>query len=105
MTERELLQELNRSELIQMARTAGLGNTGRDCPEVELIDAILRGNSPKDAPSCPLEGKRKKIERHIEKNKRRILSQLPGCNGCCTTYGCPDLVVVRCWEGFRRDIF
>ena len=102
-TERELLSELNKSELIQIARSAGLGNPGRH-PEQALITAILTADSEKDSPTCALEGRREKIQRHIEKNRRRILSQLPGCDGRCTTFGCPDLIVVRCWEGFRRDM-
>ena len=99
-----LLEGVNKSELIQMARSAGLGNLGRDLPEREIIEAIVEAASPEEAPSCPLEGRRRKVERHIEKNKRRLLSQLPGCNGRCVTYGCPDVIVVRCWEGFRNDI-
>ena len=102
--ERELLSGLNKSELIQMARAAGLGNLGRDLSEDEIIDAILNADGPEDVQTCPLEGKRAKVERHINKNRRRLLSQLPGCDGTCTTFGCPDLVVVRCWEGFRHDI-
>lgn len=103
-TDRDLLEGVSKSELIQMARNAGLGNLGRDLEPEEIIDALLTADGPEDAPSCPLEGKRIKIQRHIDKNRNRLLSQLPGCDGCCTTFGCPDLVVVRCWEGFHRDM-
>ena len=102
-TERELLDGVNKSELIQLARDSGLGTLGRALSEDELIEILLFVDA-ENAPKCPLEGKRVKMERHIDKNRKRLLSQLPGCDGRCTTFGCPDLVVVRCWEGFRHDI-
>jgi hypothetical protein len=109
--ERELLGGLNTTELVQIARSAGLGNVGQDLEREELIDLIVEGVEPEDG--CDegeliepdrLERWRRAMERHISKNRKRLLSQLPGCNGKCTEFGCPDLIVTRCWDGFSRDM-
>jgi len=98
---RAVLEKMNRSELVQLARSAGLGNVSRDRTVAVLVQELLadEGEGP-DA----LEERRKLLEAHIKRHRSRLLSQLPGCNGQCTTYGCPDLIVTRCWTGFRRDM-
>ena len=95
------LARMNRSELVQIARLAGLCNVARDRPIAALVEEISL-----DDPVEPdaLQGRRKAIEEHIKKHRARLLSQLPGCTGCCTSYGCPDLIVMRCWAGFSRDM-
>lgn len=98
---RRTLGRMNRSELVQIARLSGLGNVSRDRPQAELVEEIVTEEvGDVDA----LQVRREAIEAHIKKHRSRLLSQLPGCNGCCTTYGCPDLVVTRCWAGFSRDM-
>lgn len=98
------LDRMNLSEIIQVAREQGYGNLGRHLTRKEVIQVIDRGSPGTEVDECRLEGKRIKIERHIDRNRRRLVSQLPGCDGKCTTFGCPNLVVVRCWEGFRHDM-
>lgn len=97
--ELEFLHSMNVSELVQIARGAGLGNLPRD--KELLVEAILASE-----PTGPdtLEERRARMQAHIREFRQRLLSQLPGCNGCCTTYGCPDLIVTRCWSGFSRDM-
>ena len=97
----DLFHELNKTELVQMARSAGLGNVGHHLSRDEIIELIVDGE---DADQDHLEEWRARIERHIFRNRKRLLSQLPGCNGKCKTYGCPDIIVTKCWEGFRRDM-
>jgi len=95
------LQGMNLSELVQVARVAGLGNLSRDLPKNVLVEAILEDEA---LPADALEVRRVAIERHIARYKNRLLSQLPGCTGKCTSYGCPDVIVTRCWLGFSRDM-
>ena len=102
---RKVLGRMNRSELVQIARSAGLGNIARDRPLSELVDDILDDRGEPDE----LEKKRDMMQAHIAKHRARLLSQLPGCDGRCTTFGCPDLIVMRCWgdghtRGFSRDM-
>lgn len=95
------LEQMNTSELIELARAAGLGNLSHAYDRDEIIDAILD-----DMPLEPdlLEERRRAMEAHIQKHLSRLRSQLPGCPGTCTTFGCPDLVVARCWKGFSADM-
>ena len=93
------LDEVNLTELVQMARSAGLGNSlpSRDA----IIEALDYGE---ETPLCPQEERRELMEAHIHKNFTRLRTQLPNCNGKCVTFGCPAMVVVRCWEGFKEDM-
>lgn len=101
-----LFAGVNHSELVQMARGAGLGNISRFMlTGDELRDLLFNLAEPEDlAHEDPLEPWRRAMEDHIQRYKRRLLSQLPGCDGTCTTYGCPDLIVTRCWNGFKNDM-
>jgi len=100
------LKQMNRSELVQVARAAGLGNVSRDNTRADLVRLISEDEA---LPADHLQDRRRAIQAHIAKNKNRLLSQLPGCDGKCTTFGCPDAIVIRCWgdgrtTGFSRDM-
>jgi len=94
------LDQLNLTELIQLCREAGLGSVGRATPREQVYAALDEGARA----DCPLEERRETMEAHIRANYRRLRTQLPGCNGKCTTFGCPDLIVQRCWNGLKDDI-
>lgn len=95
------LDTVNLTELVQIARDAGLGNYGRNTPR-EVLYGLLDEEEKIDA--CPLEEKRHKLEAHIQKYFRRLRTQLPCPYGKCVSYGCPDIVVQMCWEGHRREM-
>lgn len=95
------LDEVNLSELIELCRSAGLGNYGRDTPREDLYAAL---EDEGEFDPCPLDEKRERLEAHIQKNYRRLRTQLPGCNGKCVSYGCPDLIVQRCWMSSKDDM-
>lgn len=95
------LDALNLTELIALCRQAQLGNLGRHLSREELYAALEDEIFPGD---CPLEERRDLMQAHITKNYRRLRTQLPGCDGKCTTFGCPDIIVQRCWLGFKDDM-
>lgn len=97
----EVLRSMNRSELVQIARADGAGNVPRDASTRDLVDVVLTGEG---AEPDALDERRDLMEKHITRNRGRLLSQLPGCTGKCVTYGCPDLIVMRCWKAFSRDM-
>ena len=101
MAFRRELRRLNKSELIECARRYGLGDIGRETEREEIIDLIINSD---DEHTDDLNSWREDIEAHIDKNRRRLLSQLPNCNGKCTEFGCPNLIVTRCWEAFSKDM-
>jgi hypothetical protein len=95
------LDSVNLTELIELCREAGLGNFSRGDGREALYAALEDDVLPED---CPLDEKRVLMENHIKKNYRRLRTQLPGCSGKCITHGCPDLIVQRCWVGFKDDM-
>jgi len=92
--------DVNRTEIASICREEGLGNVERMS---DRIYDVVMGMDDEDIP-CPLEEHRSTMERHIQRNFRRLRTQLPGCNGRCTTYGCPELIVIRCWQAMKSDI-
>ena len=102
----DILGWMNRSELVQTARSAGLGNVSRDSSRESLVTLLL---TEEGLSVDALQSRRAAMQAHIERHRNRLLSQLPGCSGRCTTFGCPDLIVMRCWgdgrtTGFSRDM-
>lgn len=95
------LADLNGTELIEVCRQAGTGNVSRAAPRDALYAAA--DGDERLAPDA-LENKRVTMQQHIATNWRRLRTQLPGCTGKCTTHGCPDIIVQRCWKGFEGDI-
>lgn len=96
------LWRVNKSELVQMAHALGLGHVSRSHKREDLIRMIVLEDGELETDS--VDEWRELMEAHIDKYRKRLLSQLPGCDGTCTTYGCPALIVTRCWEGFRHDM-
>lgn len=94
------LDRLNLTELVELCRSAEVGNVGRATPRAEIY-RMLDGAAEA---SCPLERKRELMEKHIKRNFNSLRTQLPGCNGKCTSFGCPDAIVQRCFDGFRNSM-
>ncbi len=93
--------EVNRTELQKILREKSGANPFREAARLKIEDAI---EADGEVPLCPLTAQRDEMERHIRKNYRRLRTQLPGCNGRCTSYGCPNIIVMRCWNGIKDDI-
>ena len=93
-----VLDNVNLTELVEMARRAELGNSIR--ARDDLYNALENG----EVTPCPLTAIRVRMQAHIMKNYRRLRTQLPGCTGECLTFGCPDLIVQRCWAGSKKEM-
>lgn len=88
----------NTSDLVALGRAGELGSL--DTSDRPQLEQMLSGDTlPK---ADPLEARRTRMQAHIQKYWARLRTQLPGCDGCCTTYGCPDLVVLNCYRGMRH---
>lgn len=106
---RHPLEDVNLSELIQMARSAGVGNLGRNLSRTEIIRMLDEGlpaglSLGHVAAECPLDVKRRRMEAHIQRHFRSLRTQLPCKSGKCVGHGCPDVIVHRCWGGFEEDM-
>jgi hypothetical protein len=90
---------LNETEKAQtIFRLTGIW-PGRD--REDMMRCIVDDQKPRKDDLAPI---RSRMESHIQRNIRKLRTQLPGCDGKCTTFGCPALIVVRCWDGFRDDV-
>ncbi len=85
-----VLRLCNETELLKLATGQGLGRLRRGIPREELLD-VIRGVIPvrPDHLSTTMET-RKLLQAFIEKNWGVVRSQLPGCNGKCTTFPCTE---------------
>ena len=58
------MDDLNRTELADMCRAAGLGSVGRT-QDREQIYSVLEGTADPSEIECPLEGKRKMMQQQM----------------------------------------
>ena len=98
------MAEMNRSELRILAQKEGLPPLSYSCSAQDLFSLITGETEVDEEHIDPLQDWREKMEKHIQDNYRRLRTQLPGCTGKCTKFGCPDLIVTRCWDAFRGQI-
>jgi hypothetical protein len=96
-----MFEDINRTELQDLLREVEGANSFREAGRKELQDAF---DGVGAVPLCPIDPHRRAMEDHIQANYRRLRTQLPGCNGRCVSYGCPNLIVMRCWMGIKDDI-
>lgn len=94
------MDELNTTELQKLGRDVDI-EIPKTLDMDRALGAIADGAQPKVK---TLAEHKSTMEKHIQKYYRRLKSQLPDCQGKCTTHGCPDVVVSRCWLLFRDHI-
>jgi len=75
------------------------GVSTHEAVPVEEIQSAMGGE-----PAAPneLDPVRRKIEDTIKANWERIRTQLPSCQGDCTTRRCPGVIVFRCRNYLRQ---
>ena len=90
------MQELvNKTELRTIVKEYEEVDIRESATTDELIHALDGNHSKKDY--CPLIKYKKPMQEYIQRNMRKMRTQLPDCNGMCTTFGCPDAVVTNCY--------
>ena len=86
-----ILQRCNKTELLCIARRQKLGSLSRGLTK-ELLVQIVSGEVPmRPEYLAATTYTRKRFQQYIAVNIERARSQLPGCDGCCTTYPCSDV--------------
>ena len=86
----EILKSCTETELLQIARQSGIGILRRGIDRDELIQIVSGEIEATRDHYSATNTSRRKLEQFIEKNWKILASQLPGCNGKCTTYPCSD---------------
>lgn len=86
----EILELIKEYELFDIRSTVGIER---------LVSLLENGLEPEDEDSlyCPLFEWKIEMETYIQKNIKKMRTQLPGCTGTCTEFGCPRGVVTNCY--------
>ncbi len=90
MNEDEILFQTSEGELLEIARRQGLGFLRRGIPKNELIRIVAGYENPQPQHYASSQATRQMLEGFIHKHLTVLQSQLPGCNGKCTTYPCSE---------------
>lgn len=92
------LLNCNETELLSMAVRQGLGHLKRGLPR-EMLLRIVRGEEdPLPEHIADTKHTRVLLEAFITKYWEKCRSQLPGCNGKCTTFPCSEGRHALCFE-------
>lgn len=86
----EILWSCNETELLWMARRQGLPPVRRGLPKADLIAIVSGEREAREDEVAGTKHSRLSLQVFINKNWGRVSSQLPGCNGQCTTYPCSE---------------
>ncbi len=90
MDEDAVLWKCNETELLKLARRQGLGFLRFGIKREELISIVGGYSEPRPDHYAGTAETRKELEKHIAKNIEKLRSQLPGCDGRCTTFACSE---------------
>jgi hypothetical protein len=84
------LWNLNETELLERAKFQGIGRLRRGLGKGLLLAIVAGYERPTQAHLSDTTYTRGALEQFIWANIERTRSQLPGCDGHCTTYKCSD---------------
>lgn len=100
----EILWQCNETELLEMARAQGLGRVRRGLPRQDLVAIVSGAADPTPAQLADTTYTRRKLQLFVLDNISRLRSQLPGCDGHCTTYPCSEIRHAQCFDPNERTI-
>jgi hypothetical protein len=91
---------INKSELLLIIKESENSDISRMTTSNELISILENGDTTRSK-KCPLFSIKERMENYIQDNIRKMRTQLPNCTGHCTTYGCPNGIVVNCYINIK----
>lgn len=86
----DILQNCNETELLALARRQGLGILIRGLPRATLIGLVSGELAMSPTYLAGTTVTRAKLEQYIYDHYSVTRSQLPGCNGRCSTFNCSE---------------
>lgn len=98
----EALYQCNETELLWMARGQGLGHLRRGLPLATLVQIVAGEILPTAEHYSGISATRATLQKFIWENIERTSSQLPGCDGKCSTFQCSDGRHAMCINGNER---
>lgn len=98
------LMNCNETELLDMARRQGLGSLRRGIDKGELVDIVAGVINPGPQHYSGTHETRARLELLILNQWERVRSQLPGCNGKCTSFPCSDGKHAACFAPNKGSV-
>jgi hypothetical protein len=99
-----VLEDCNETELLALAKRQGLGQLRIGLPKEELL-AIVSGDINPEPQHYPDSVRtRLKLQTFIQDRISVVRSQLPGCDGLCTTYPCSEVRHAACLAPNRKAL-
>lgn len=80
----------NETELVQIARRQGLPPLRHDLPKEELVAIVGGYKDPDGSHLAGTKTTRTLLQAFLKENWGVVRSQLPGCDGKCTSYPCSE---------------
>lgn len=97
------LGALNETELLMLIHKNRIGRVRRGLDRA-VLEGILAGRIPLTSEHVSTTTEtRSRLQKHIEENWTRARSQLPGCDGHCTTWPCTEGQHAACF-GVNEDL-
>lgn len=93
-----VLLTCNETELLALANQQGIGRLRRGIPLERLVQIVRGEDDPREEEFSETKESRKMLEAFIARYWEKIRSQLPGCNGRCTTFPCSEGRHAMCFE-------
>jgi len=99
-----ILKALNVSELVELARSQGLGILDPSIDRVRLERIVSGIEDPTRNDLCPTVPYREALHAFIRRHWATLKTQLPHCQGECLTFGCPMGMALDHWLENREHV-
>lgn len=98
--DREILDEMNLTELLTCLEQAGQGILSRNVSRKRLYDLLLKDKQARPEELCGTVPTRAKVASFIDRYRDRAILPISvggtPCSGDCRTYGCPAVIAIKC---------
>jgi hypothetical protein len=101
MMDDAILMTCNESELFALAQRQKIGRLRRGLPKEVLVGLVTGEITLTRSHLAGTAETRAELQKFIADNIAIARSQLPGCDGCCTSYPCSEGRHALCYAGNR----
>lgn len=99
-----VLDRCNETELLSIAHQQGLGRLKRGISRHVLLQIVKGEDNPRPEHMADTRHSRQTLQDFLEKHWAQVRSQLPGCNGRCTTFPCSEGRHALCFVGNKNTV-
>lgn len=100
----DILLQTSEGELLEIARRQGLGFLRRGLPRSTLLSVVAGYVNPDQTHYASSQETRRMLQGFITRHFTVLQSQLPGCDGKCTTFRCSEGRHAACFLPNEKSI-